>query len=71
LGVTPEAAAIQAQQSIWLTSAEQKDVKYLGTSNKPGATAKALQDTAAFMVEQKAIPSAPDQDTYQKRILYI
>lgn len=71
LGVTPEEAAIQAQQSIWLTSSEQKDAKYFGTSDKPGATAKALEDTAAFMVEQKAIPSAPDQDAYQERILYI
>jgi taurine transport system substrate-binding protein len=71
LGVSAEEALNLAGQSIWLDSSEQADAKYLGTSSQPGAVAKALKDTADFMVAQKAIPSAPDQDTYQQRILYL
>lgn len=71
LGVSAEEALDLAGQSIWLDSTEQADPKYLGTASQPGATAKALKDTADFMVAQKAIPSAPDQDTYQKTILYL
>lgn len=71
LGVSPDEALKQANQSIWLESSEQSDSKYFGTSSQPGAIAKALKDTADFMVFQKAIPSAPDQETYQKRILYL
>lgn len=70
LGVSADEALNLAKQSIWLDSSEQTDAKYLGTSSQPGAIAKALKDTADFMVAQKAIPSAPDQETYQKRILY-
>lgn len=71
LGVSADEALNLAKQSIWLDSAEQADAKYLGTSSQPGAIAKALKDTADFMVAQKAIPSAPDQEIYQKRILYL
>lgn len=71
LGVTPEEALKLAKESIWLDSSEQADAKYLGTASQPGATAKALKDTADFMVTQKAISSAPDLDTYQKSILYL
>lgn len=71
LGVTPEEALKLAKESIWLDSSEQADAKYLGVANQPGATAKALKDTADFMVTQKAISSAPDLDTYQKSILYL
>lgn len=71
LGVSPDEALGLAKQSIWLDSSEQADAKYLGTSSQPGELAKALKDTADFMVSQKAISSAPDRDTYQKRILYI
>lgn len=70
LGISPEEALKQAGQSIWLDSSEQADPKYFGTSSQPGATAKGLKDTADFMVSQKAIPTAPSQDDYQKRILY-
>lgn len=71
LGVSPNEALSLAKQSIWLDPSEQAGAKYLGTSSQPDAIAKALKDTADFMVSQKAISSAPDQDTYQKRILYI
>lgn len=71
LGVSADEALSLAKQSIWLDSSEQADAKYLGTSTQPGAIAEALKNTADFMVAQKAIPSAPDQETYQKRILYL
>lgn len=71
LGISPEEALTQAGQSIWLDSSEQADAKYFGTSSQPGAIAKGLKDTADFMVEQKAIPTAPTQDAYQQRILYL
>jgi len=71
LGVSPEEATSLASQSIWLSSEEHADAKYFGTSSQPGNLAKALKDTADFMVSQKAIPTAPDQDVYQKRLLYV
>jgi taurine transport system substrate-binding protein len=71
LGVSADEALNLAKQSIWLDSSEQKDAKYFGTASQPGATAKALKDTADFMVSQKAIPTAPSQEDYQKRILYL
>jgi taurine transport system substrate-binding protein len=71
LGVSADEALNLAKQSIWIDSSEQSNAKYLGTSSQPGAIAKALKDTADFMVAQKAIPTAPDQETYQKRILYL
>ena len=71
LGVSPDEALNLAKQSIWLSPSEQADAKYLGTSSQPGALAKSLKDTADFMVSQKAISSAPEESTYQKRILYI
>lgn len=71
LGVSADEALSMAKQFIWLDSSEQADAKYLGTSSQPGDIVKALKDTADFMVAQKAIPSAPDQETYQRRILYL
>lgn len=71
LGVSPKQALAQAGQIIWLDSSNQSDPKYLGTANQSGAISKRLKDTADFMVEQKAIPTAPSQDAYQQRILYL
>jgi taurine transport system substrate-binding protein len=71
LGVTPEEAKVQASQFIWLDSTEKANAKYFGTADKPGDLSKLLKASADFMVAQKAIPSAPDQETYQKHILYV
>ncbi|MBD1909179.1 MULTISPECIES: ABC transporter substrate-binding protein [unclassified Leptolyngbya] len=71
LGVTPEEAKVQMSQFIWLNSKEKEDAQYFGTTDKPGDLAKLLKASADFMVSQKAIPSAPDQETYQKQILYV
>lgn len=71
LGVTPEEAKVQASQFIWLDSTEKSNPKYFGTEDNPGELAKLLKASADFMVAQKAIPSAPDQATYQKQLLYV
>lgn len=68
LGLTPEESLSVMKQLIWLDASEQADSKYLGTPDKPGTFAKVLKDSADFMVTQKAIGSAPELETYQKRI---
>ncbi|MBD2100286.1 ABC transporter substrate-binding protein [Leptolyngbya sp. FACHB-261] len=70
LGLSPEESLSQIKQYTWFDAAEQTDSKYLGTTDKPGAVAKLLKDSADFMVAQKAIPSAPDLETVQKHIFY-
>ncbi|HEY9696031.1 MAG TPA: ABC transporter substrate-binding protein [Trichocoleus sp.] len=70
LGVPPEEALRQAGSLSWFDASEQVDNQNLGTADKPGDIAKTLQQTADFMVTQKAIPSAPNQDTVQKHIYH-
>ncbi|MBD3886191.1 ABC transporter substrate-binding protein [Phormidium tenue FACHB-886] len=70
LGVPPEEALRQASSLTWFDASEQVDAKNLGTADKPGDISKTLKQTADFMVSQKAIPSAPDQDTLLKHIYY-
>lgn len=70
IGIPPEDALRQAGNVAWLDASEQAAAKNLGTKDKPGAIAKALKDTADFLVAQKAIPTAPDQETLQKDIFY-
>jgi taurine transport system substrate-binding protein len=70
LGVSPEEALTQADHVTWLDASEQADPNYLGTPDKPGELAKTLKNTADFMVSQKAIPTAPDQETFVKRLFY-
>ncbi|HEY9621384.1 MAG TPA: ABC transporter substrate-binding protein [Crinalium sp.] len=71
LGVPAEDALSQASHVTWLDAAEQADAKYLGTADKPGDLAKILKDTADFMVSQKAIPTAPDEDTLRKHLFHV
>ena len=47
---------------------EQLSSKYLGTSAKRGALAKALKDTADFLREQKTIRAAATIGTIEKGI---
>jgi taurine transport system substrate-binding protein len=68
LNITPEETKSAAKELIWLNSTEQKDVKYLGTPDKPGEFAKILKGSADFAVTQKKITSAPDLATYQQGI---
>lgn len=68
LGLTPEEALASSKGIIWLTSTEQADPKYLGTSDKPGAFAQVLKDSADFLVTQKAIDKAADLATFQQHL---
>lgn len=71
LGVPPEEAWRQAGNVTWLDASEQTNSKNLGTAKNPGDIVKTLKQTADFMVSQKAIPSAPDQNTLQQHIYHI
>lgn len=68
LNITPEETKSATKELIWLDSTEQKDPKYLGTSDKPGDFAKVLKQSADFVAAQKTISSAPDLSTYQQNI---
>ncbi len=68
LNITPEETKLATKELIWLDSTEQKDPKYLGTSDKPGDFAKVLKQSADFVAAQKTISSAPDLATYQQNI---
>jgi taurine transport system substrate-binding protein len=70
LGVPVDEALRQAKNVTWFAASEQTDSKNLGTADKAGDIAKTLKQTADFMVTQKAIPSAPDEDTIQKHIYH-
>jgi len=66
LGVDKAEALKEAAGFIWLGLADQE--KYLGTSAQKGPFADTLKSTADFLVEQKAIPSAPDLDGFRNTI---
>lgn len=59
---------VQLHELVWLTSAEQQDVKYLGKDSSVSGFAKVLLQTGQFLVDQKTIPSAPDASVYQQGI---
>jgi len=67
LELSPEESLKVMRQIIWLDSSQQK--KYLGESGQTGELARVLKETGDFMVTQKAIPSAPDLNTYQRALL--
>jgi taurine transport system substrate-binding protein len=68
LGQDEKESLAQMKQLVWLTSAEQKDPKYLGSSDADSDFAKILKQTADFLVEQKTIISSPDIATFQAGI---
>jgi taurine transport system substrate-binding protein len=68
LNVSESDAALFMEQLVWLDASEQAGENYLGTTDKKGAFAQALKDTAEFLVTQKAIPSAPDLEVYKQAI---
>ncbi|MFC7443235.1 aliphatic sulfonate ABC transporter substrate-binding protein [Laceyella putida] len=67
LELSPEESLKTMRQIIWLDGSQQK--KYFGESGQIGELAKVLKDTGVFMTTQKAIPSAPDVNTYQQALL--
>lgn len=68
MGISPEESLQAMTKIIWLTSEQQAEPKYLGTPDNVGKFAEVLQESAKFMVSQKAIKSAPDLKTYQANI---
>jgi taurine transport system substrate-binding protein len=61
-------ALAQTKQLVWLTSKEQSDKKYLGSSKSESGFADVLLQTAQFLVDQKQIPSVPALETFQSAI---
>lgn len=66
IGITPEDAANQLKQGVYLTPQELTSAEWLGTDGTPGNVAQNLQSAAQFLAEQGQIPAAPDLATFQK-----
>ncbi|TCK22055.1 ABC transporter substrate-binding protein [Pseudonocardia endophytica] len=68
IGATPEDAANQLKQGVFLTPQQLGSAEWLGSDGKPGNLAKNLESAAQFLAEQKQIPSAPPLSTFQDAI---
>ena len=68
LGITPEEAAAQVKQGVYLTPAEVASPTWLGTEGKPGNLAVNLHDAAVFLNGQKQIPAVPEQSVFDSAI---
>ena len=68
LGISPEEAAGQIAQGVYLTPAELASPTWLGTDGKPGNVAKNLHDAAVFLNGQKQIPAVPEQSVFDSAI---
>jgi taurine transport system substrate-binding protein len=66
IGATPEEAANQLKQGVYLTEQELTSAEWLGTDGAPGNVAQNLQSAAQFLADQKQIPAAPALATFQK-----
>jgi taurine transport system substrate-binding protein len=66
--IPPAEADRQMKTLLMLNGKEQLGEKYLGTSAKRGGLAKALKDTADFLLEQKTIRSAASLEAVRKAI---
>lgn len=68
LGLAPEQSLSAMNELVWLSAKEQASIKYLGTSDAPGALGKVLLESAEFMVTQGAIEQAPELASYNAAI---
>jgi taurine transport system substrate-binding protein len=68
LGISPEDAAQQLSQGVFLDPADEATDEWLGTPGKPGNLAANLQDAGKFLVDQNQIPEAPSLESYQAAI---
>jgi taurine transport system substrate-binding protein len=68
LNITPAETESSVKELVWLDSTEQKEPKYLGSTDQPGELAKILKNQADFAVTQKKITSAPDLAVYQQNL---
>jgi taurine transport system substrate-binding protein len=65
LGISPEDAAGQLSQGVFLDPADEASDEWLGTPGKPGNLAANLQDAGKFLVGQNQIPEAPSLEVFQ------
>ncbi len=68
LGISPDDAAQQLSQGVFLDPADEATDEWLGTPGKPGNLAANLQDAGKFLVDQNQIPEAPSLEAYQAAI---
>jgi taurine transport system substrate-binding protein len=68
LNTTPEDAASQLKQGVFLTPEELTSPTWLGSDGAPGGVAKNLHDAAAFLTALKKVPSTPTDDVFTKAI---
>lgn len=68
LGTTPDNAANQLAQGVFLTPAQLASADWLGVEGNPGNVAQNLQSASEFLAEQKQIPAAADLATFQKAV---
>lgn len=68
LNITPDAAAAQLKQGVYLTPANLSSAQWLGTPEAPGKLADNLLDAATFLKNQQKIDAVPDLATVQKAI---
>ena len=68
IALSPEESLIIMDKLVWLNAEEQASEKYLGVPDAPGALSQVLKDSAEFMVDQKAISTAPDLASYKTAI---
>ncbi|MER5553403.1 ABC transporter substrate-binding protein [Streptomyces sp. NPDC002793] len=68
LGTSPQDAAAQLKQGIFLTPAEQADDTWLGRPGRVGGLAKNLRSAAEFLAGQKQIPAAPELSELEKAV---
>ncbi|MFH8757919.1 taurine ABC transporter substrate-binding protein [Streptomyces atroolivaceus] len=68
LGVSPQDAAAQLKQGIFLKPADQADDKWLGRPGQVGGLAENLRSAAEFLAGQKQIPAAPELSELEKAV---
>jgi taurine transport system substrate-binding protein len=68
LATTPEDAASQLKQGVFLTTAQLASGDWLGVDGAPGNVAQNLQNASEFLAKQNQIPAAADLATFQKAI---
>ena len=68
LGTTPDNAAQQLQQGVFLTPDQLASPDWLGAESGPGNVAQNLQNASQFLADQKQIPAAADLGTFQKAV---
>ncbi|MEO1446417.1 MAG: taurine ABC transporter substrate-binding protein, partial [Cyanobacteria bacterium J06635_11] len=68
--LSPEVSLGIMNELIWLDASQQAEAQYMGTPEAPGAIAQVLKNSAEFMEGQKAIPNAPDLETFQAALFH-